>query len=106
MPRITHAEAIQAISTAIQESEPLAIPHEIKIIEHNCEGLSEEVKILVRLDDDNLVVSDDLIVGLKKLSMRADNGIVFEGSKMSWGKYEQDFVLLFFTVDMMKSCGG
>ena len=106
MSRITHEEATDAINTAILNAEPNAAAHEIKIIEHNCSGMLEDVKILVRLDDAEDVVSDALIVGLKALSMRADNGIVFDGTKMDWGREGQDFVLLFFSVDMMKSCGG
>jgi len=106
MPRITHAEAIGAISSAIQTAEPLAAPHEIRMIERTCDGLAEEVKFMARIDDDSLVHSDALIEGLKELSLQADNGIVYDGDKLSWGKYDQDFVLLFFTVDMMKKCGG
>jgi hypothetical protein len=106
MPRITHQQALDAIDAAIRDAEPLAVAHEIKIIAHNCNGMAEDVKVMVRLDDDKDVVSDALIVGLKQLSMRADNGIVFDGTKMDWGKDGQDFVLLFFSIDMMKSCGG
>jgi len=106
MARITHQEALDAINTAILTAEPKAEAHEIKIIEHNCVGMFEDVKILVRLDDSKDVISDALIVGLKSLSMQADNGIVFDGTKMDWGRDGQDFVLLFFSVDMMKSCGG
>ena len=106
MPRITHQQALDAIENAISTSEPKAVAHEIKITEHNCDGMAEYVIVQARLDDADEVISDALIVGLKALSMRADNGIVFDGTKMDWGRDGQDFVLLFFSVDMMKSCGG
>ncbi len=86
------------------DAEVKAAPHEIKIIEHQIEEFEETVKVLARLDDAEEVVSDALITGLKKLNEDDSNGIVFEGTKMDWGRDNQDFVLLFFSVDMMNDC--
>lgn len=102
--RATHAQVLDAIGNAIVASEPNAVAYEIKIIEHVCEGMREDVRVMARVDDDPEVMSDALIEGLKNISMRADNGISFDGSKLDWGKDDQNFYLLFFTVDMMKKC--
>jgi len=104
MGRNTHDAVLGAIADAINASEPNAIAHEIKIVEHSCEGMEEYVKIMARVDDDMDVVSDALISGLKEISMRADNGIHFDGGKLDWGRDDQNFYILFFTVDMMKRC--
>jgi len=104
MTRATHAQVLEAIGNAIVQSEPNAVAYEIKRIEHQCEGMGEDVRVMARVDDDPSVVSDALIVGLKEISMRAGNGIVFDGAKLDWGKDDQNFWLLFFTVDMMKKC--
>jgi len=106
MARATHAEVITVIGEAITNAEADAVAHEIKIIEHDCDGMAEYVKVMARVSDEDNVVSDALIEGLKTLSMDASKGIVFNGTKMDWGRDAQDFVLLLFTVDMMKNCGG
>lgn len=106
MPRLTHNEVINFITTTISTAEPKAEAHEIKIIEHDIEGTNETVKVIARLDDDPNVISDNLIFELKKLNMNAGIGVTFLGTKIDWGKDNMDFCLLLFSVDMMKDCGG
>ncbi|MDM5272081.1 hypothetical protein PGH07_07805 [Sulfurovum sp. zt1-1] len=103
--RTTHKQALSFITTKISEVEPNATAREVKIIEHEIEGMAETVKIIARVDDDDTVVSDALIEGLKGLTFDATNGVSFLGTKMDWGRDKMDFVLLIFSVDMMKNCG-
>lgn len=106
MPCLTRQEVLDAVSAAILLAEPKAVANEIELVERDFAELAYFAKVIVRLDDDPEVVSDALIDGLRLLSARADNGIVCDGTKMDWGRDGQDFVLLLFTVNMMKSCGG
>lgn len=106
MARTTHQEVIDFINATITAAEPEAVAYEIKIIEHEIVGMNEEVKVLARLDDAPEVVSDALIKGLKELNLKADVGVTFLGTKIDWGRDNQDFCLLMFSVDMMQNCGG
>lgn len=103
--RTTHQKVLDFISGKIKTLEPKIVVYEVKIVAHEIEGLDEYAKVLARVEDNQELISDNLIVGLKAVTMDATNGVSFDGTKMDWGGRDKlDFVLLLFTVDMMKNC--